>query len=98
MIACITGCSRVCSAGGVKLIQSCRHFHAKYRDCAEIISLETNPAEELIILLLLISYQLTVVQVTAYLFTVFVSALLAVVSKTCGLMTLPMDWIFWNAE
>jgi hypothetical protein len=56
MIACITDhSSRVCSATGATQMQCCRPFHAKYRDFAEIPFLETNQAEELIILLLLIS-------------------------------------------
>jgi len=47
------GAQQVCSAAGAKQIQSCRPFRAKYRDFAEIISFEKNPAEELIIFTLL---------------------------------------------
>jgi hypothetical protein len=46
MITCITERSRFRSAASANFIQSCRPFHAKYRDFAEIISFETNPAEE----------------------------------------------------
>jgi hypothetical protein len=59
MIACITDhSSRGCSATGATLMQCCSPFHAKYRDFAEILFLETNQAEDLIIFLLLISYLL----------------------------------------